>query len=332
MHLLSIIIPVKNEGENLIRLCESVARQCCKEYFDVVIVNDSDPGYEKYVTRCINIMKDVGVDVKLLRGERQGVGIAMYKGLMVANGTYILFLDADDILREDFMSKIIPLLTKGSFVSVLSKGVILRGWRGLYYATQLLATLRKGLVFHKRYGFVNILYIWQRDLVLALSKIVYPKLSLLDQIDVKKLIEMHITKTKNHGHIDEVLIEDHRHVYEAYSLSFIYRRLRWYWGALRTIRDILKLIDVKMYLLLLPLTITFTIVLAATLGSELLLALISIYLMLLGITEVLARLPRKNPLIELFVSITWLPAHLIVKSVLAYVVIVSIIKARCKLK
>ena len=240
----------------------------------------------------------------------------------------MLFLNADNILREDFMLKAIPLLTKGSFVSVLLKGVILRGWRGLYYANQLLAILRKGLVFHKRYGFVNILYyIWLRDLVSVASKIRCPKLSLLDQIDAKKLIELHITKTKNHGHIDEVLIEDHRHVYEAYNLSFIYRRLRWYWGVFRTIRDMLKLIDVKMYLLLLSLTITLTIVLAATLGSELLLALISIYLTLLGITEALARLPRKNPLIELFVSITWLPAHLIVKSVLAYVVIVSIIKS-----
>jgi len=124
---LSIIVPVKNEERKLIELCESIARQCCKEYFEVVIVDDSDPGYEEYVTRCINTMKSVGVNVKLLRGERQGVGIAMNKGLMVANGTYILFLDADNILREEFVSKIIPLLTKGSFVSVLSKGIILRG-------------------------------------------------------------------------------------------------------------------------------------------------------------------------------------------------------------
>ncbi|MCC6056363.1 MAG: glycosyltransferase [Desulfurococcaceae archaeon] len=326
MYHFSIVLPVKNEGQNLIELCESIARQCCKEYFEVVIVDDSDPGYEEHVTRCINIMKDVGVNVKLLRGERQGVGAAMYKGLMIANGTHILFLDADNILREGFMSKVIPLLTKGSFVSVLSKGIILRGWRGLYYASQLLATLRKGLVFHRRYGFVNILYIWQRDLVSALSKIIYSKLSLLDQIDVRKLIELHITKTKNHGHIDEVLIEDHRHVYEASNLSFNYRRLRWYWGLFRTIRDVLKLTDVKIYLLLLPLTITLTIVLAATLGSKLLLALISIYLVLLGITETIARLPRKDPLIELFVSITWLPPHLIVKSVLAYAVMVSLVK------
>jgi hypothetical protein len=154
----------------------------------------------------------------------------------------------------------------------------------------------------------------------------YSKLSLLDQIDVRKLIELHITKTKNHGHIDEVLIEGHRHVYEAYNLSFIYRRLRWYWGVFRTTRDILKLIDVKMYLLLLPLTITLTIVLAVTLGSELLLALIFVYLVLLGITEVLARLSHKDPLIEIVVSITWLPAYLIVKSILAYAVIISLVK------
>ena len=326
MVLFSIIVPVKNEGQNLIELCESIARQCCKEYFEVVIVDDSDPEYEEHVTRCINIMKGVGVNVKLLRGERQGVGVAMYKGLMIANGTHILFLDADNILREDFMSKVIPLLTKGSFVSVLSKSAILKGWRGLYYANQLPAILRKGLVFHRRYGFVNILYIWQQDLVSVLSKIMYPKLSLLDQIDLRKLIKLHEAKNKNRGHVDEVLIEDHRHVYEAYNLGFIYRRLRWYWGVFRTIRDVLKLTDVKIYLLLLPLTITLTIVLAVTLGSKLLLALISIYLVLLGITETIARLPCKDPLIELFVSITWLPTYLTIKSILAYAVMVSLVK------
>jgi glycosyltransferase involved in cell wall biosynthesis len=324
--LFSIIVPVKNEGRNLIELCESIARQCCKEYFEVVIVDDSDPEYEEYVTRCINTMKGVGVNVKLLRGERQGVGVAMYKGLMIANGTHILFLDADNILRGDFMLKVIPLLTKGSFVSVLLKSIILRSWRGLYYAHQLLATLRKGLVFHRRYGFVNILYIWRRDLVSALSKITYPKLSLLDQIDLRKLIKLHEARSKNRGHVDEVLIEDHRHAHEAYNLSFIYRRLRWYWGVFRTIRDVLKLVDVKVYLLLLPLTITLLIVLAITVDSELLLALIFVYLVLLGITEVLARLPHKDPLIEIVVSITWLPAYLIVESILAYAVMVSLIK------
>jgi len=326
MYLLSIIIPVRNEGENLIEFCVSIARQCCKEYFEVVIVDDSDPGYEKYVTRCINIMKGVGVNVKLLRGERQGVGVAMYKGLMIANGTHILFLDVDNILREDFMLKVIPLLTKGSFVSVLLKGIILRGWRGLYYASQLLATLRKGLVFHRRYGFVNILYIWRRDLVSVLSQIMYPKLSLLDQIDLRKLIKLHEARSKNREHVDEVLIEDHRHAHEAYNLNFIYRRLKWYWGVFRTVRDVLKLTDVKVYLFLLPSTITLLIVLAITVGYELLLALVFMYLVLLGITEVLARLPHKNPLIEVVVSITWLPAYLIVKSILAYAVIISLIK------
>jgi len=72
---------------------------------------------------------------------------------------------------------------------------------------------------------------------------------LLDQIDLRKLIELHITKTKNHEHIDEVLIEDYRHVHEAYNLGFIYKRLRWYWGIFRSIKDVLKLIDVKMYLI-----------------------------------------------------------------------------------
>jgi len=322
MALLSIIIPIKNEGQNLIELCKSIARQCCKEYFEVVIVDDSDPEYEEYVAKCINIMNNANVNAKLLRGGQRGVGAAMYKGLTATNSVYVLFLDADNILREDFMSKVIPLLTKGSFVSILLKSVILRGWRGLYYASQLLATLRKGLVFHRRYGFVNILYIWQRDLVLMLSKIMYPKLSLLDQIDLKKLIELHITKTKNHEHINEALIEDHRHVYEAYNLDFIYRRLRWYWLSFGNVKNVLKLRDVRMYLLLLPLAILLIIALILMLGFKLLLTLTILYLALLVVTEVFA---PQSPLIELITGITWLPMLLIVKSALTYTLIINMI-------
>lgn len=51
MVLFSIIVPVKNEGLNIIELCESIARQCYKEYFEVAIVDDSDPKYEAYVAK-----------------------------------------------------------------------------------------------------------------------------------------------------------------------------------------------------------------------------------------------------------------------------------------
>jgi len=137
---------------------------------------------------------------------------------------------------------------------------------------------------------------------------------------------LHEARSKDRGHVDEVLIEDHRHAHEAYNLSFIYRRLRWYWSVFKAIRDVLNSVDVKVYLLLLPLTITLLIVLAITVGSELLVALIFVYLVLLGITEVLAHLSHKDPLIEIVVSITWLPAYLIVKSILAYAVIISLVK------
>lgn len=324
--LLSIIIPVKNEGTNLIELCKSIVRQCCKEHFEVVIVDDSDPKYEEYVAKCFDTMRNAGVNVRLLRGGQQGVGVAMYRGLVATNSVYVLFLDADNILRENFMLKTVPLLEKSSFVSMLSKGVILRGWRGLYYAGQLPAVLRRGLIFHRKYGFVNILYIWQRDLILASSKIMYSKLSLLDQIDLRRLEEIHIIKTKNHVHIDEVLIENHRHVYEAYNLGFIYGRLRWYWTACGNMEGILRLADVKIYLLLLPLIILLMTILSIILGFKLLLTLISLYLTFLGITEVSARISHKYPLIEFITGTVWLPTYLIVKSILAYAVIISLVK------
>jgi cellulose synthase/poly-beta-1,6-N-acetylglucosamine synthase-like glycosyltransferase len=64
------------------------------------------------------------VNVRLLHGALQGLGVARYNGLVVANGMYMLFFDADNVLKEDFMSKVIPLLTKDSSVSLHSKGYL----------------------------------------------------------------------------------------------------------------------------------------------------------------------------------------------------------------
>jgi glycosyltransferase involved in cell wall biosynthesis len=275
MKLLSVIIPVKNEKENLIKLCKSIAMQCCKEAFEVIIIDDSGSGYENYVGECIDILKSTKVNVRYFRGEGRGVGAAMFKGLLSAEGVFIIFLDADNILRENFMSKVKPLLLDGLFISFFSKGVILKWSKGLYFANQLVGALRKGLIFHKRYGFINNLYIWHRELILTFSELKNPKISLLDQIDLKKLSELHIQKIKRYHNIDEILVEDHRHIYETHNIDFIYKRLKWYWGSFNSLRKVLKFSDVKIYLIILPVIVAIMFIIGVLIDIEFLIILIA---------------------------------------------------------
>jgi glycosyltransferase involved in cell wall biosynthesis len=321
MKLLSVIIPVKNEKENLIKLCKSIAMQCCKEAFEVIIIDDSGSGYENYVGECIDILKSTKVNVRYFRGEGRGVGAAMFKGLLSAEGVFIIFLDADNILRENFMSKVKPLLLDGLFISFFSKGVILKWSKGLYFANQLVGALRKGLIFHKRYGFINNLYIWHRELILTFSELKNPKISLLDQIDLKKLSELHIQKIKRYHNIDEILVEDHRHIYETHNIDFIYKRLKWYWGSFNSLRKVLKFSDVKIYLIILPVIVAIMFIIGVLIDIEFLIILIALYLLLLLITEKLA---HKNPLAELATGVIWLPILLIIKGVLAYIILIKL--------
>ncbi|MGB9831390.1 MAG: glycosyltransferase family 2 protein, partial [Fervidicoccus fontis] len=249
--LLSIVLPVRNETYNLLEVCKSISAQRSREVFEVIIVDDSDPEYEVFVKKCVEDLRSSNVDVEWVKGSRRGVGIAMLSGLERARGDYVFFIDTDNVLERDFMETVTPLLNKGYFVSLLSKSVISRCCRSLFYAQQLLSTLRGGLNFNRAYGFVNTLYIWQRNILLREARVRRPEISLLDDLGPANLVALH-RKLLRHYHIDKVLVKDVRHVYEKFDAMFIYKRLKWYYndyGSLATKKDYL------IALLIAPLTI-----------------------------------------------------------------------------
>lgn len=326
MTILTIVIPTKNEGVNLKILCESLSRQSFKELFEVIIVDDSDPHYEKLVTSCISVLEDAGVKVRYLKGCGKGVGAAMLKGLEASNGRYVLFLDADNVLEENFMLEVMPLLVRGMFVSFLSRSIISKGFTGLFYANQLLATLKGRLRFHKKYGFVNTLYIWRKDVIMKMAKLSNFKLSLLDQLNLNDLIKKNVAESKGYTHIDKVLVEDIRHIFNNFDHVFIYNRLKWYWGSVGGIREVLRLKDFKMAILILPLAVflvllSYMLLSAANPAIPMVIAILYVF----ALTSTF-KVKSCNPFIQLLLAILWLPLLTLVKSVIVYVFLYTMIK------
>lgn len=107
MPLLSIIIPVYN-AEKYLRstldsvFCQDYAREC-----EVLLVNDGSTDsslaiMQEYADRYENI--------NIVEKANEGVSAARNCGIKRAGGSYLFFMDADDVLSPYFFSTILPQL------------------------------------------------------------------------------------------------------------------------------------------------------------------------------------------------------------------------------
>lgn len=109
MYDLTVIIPFyNNKFDEFERALQSISYQ---DEISVEIIIIDDGSEEKVSLQVKNYVKKY-TDVVLLRQENKGVSSARNRGVYLAKGKYITFLDADDTLSEHFFSDIrdiIPL-------------------------------------------------------------------------------------------------------------------------------------------------------------------------------------------------------------------------------
>lgn len=103
--LLSIIIPVYNGEEYIARCLESVFHQSKGLNFELIIIDDASTDQtmeivEEYANRYPGV-------VRIFHNEIQkGVSTARNKGMEMACGIWIAFLDADDLLDKHFFENV----------------------------------------------------------------------------------------------------------------------------------------------------------------------------------------------------------------------------------
>lgn len=100
--IISLVIPCYNVPEEQIRRAlDSVKRQTFKDY-EVIVVDD---GSSKEFAEALDQLCAQLDHSTLIRTENCGVSAARNIGISAAKGEYIAFLDADDILTDDFMER-----------------------------------------------------------------------------------------------------------------------------------------------------------------------------------------------------------------------------------
>ena len=99
---LSIIMPSKNEAEGIAYALESWIRVCEGLDYEIIVVDDSDDDTPNIVRKFMKKHKNI----KLINGERKGVGAARNLGFEHSTGKIIIWSDADghpESLRKELI-------------------------------------------------------------------------------------------------------------------------------------------------------------------------------------------------------------------------------------
>lgn len=107
--MISIIIPIYNVERYILDCLTSIKKQTYKE-IEVICIDDCG------TDSSINLVKEFikenpDMNVRIINHEyNQGLSVARNTGISVATGQYTMFLDSDDMLVQDSIKKIIPIL------------------------------------------------------------------------------------------------------------------------------------------------------------------------------------------------------------------------------
>ncbi|WP_100372079.1 glycosyltransferase [Bacillus sp. FJAT-45037] len=101
---LSIIIPARNEENNLPRLLHSINRQLTNKQIEIIVVNDHSTDETKQ--RAIQLGATV-IDAPPLPENWLGKPWACWNGATIARGSHFLFIDADTWFDDEGLDKLI---------------------------------------------------------------------------------------------------------------------------------------------------------------------------------------------------------------------------------
>lgn len=114
---LSIIVPVYNVAKFLPRCLDSVlaAKKAATEVeTEIICVNDGS------TDNSAEVLSKYSSQVKIITQENRGLGPARNAGLEVMSGEYVMFVDSDDRIPEDAISKMMKVAKESKASLVVS--------------------------------------------------------------------------------------------------------------------------------------------------------------------------------------------------------------------
>jgi len=107
----SVIIPVYNAEKTLNRCVNSLLRQNYREA-EIILVNDGSTDHSEEICKAFETSSQ---QIRYIYKENGGVSSARNAGLERAAGKYIVFVDSDDAVAEDYFFQLDILDCKGEY-------------------------------------------------------------------------------------------------------------------------------------------------------------------------------------------------------------------------
>ena len=101
---ISVIVPTFNSSNTIERLMHSLSNQIFKD-FEIIFIDDCSS--DDTVDTIRKALENTNIKYQLLINEsNRGPGYSRNRGIEKANGDYIVFIDSDDVVREDHLSSL----------------------------------------------------------------------------------------------------------------------------------------------------------------------------------------------------------------------------------
>ena len=96
----SVIVPVYNREKTIRRCIDSILEQTY-ENIELIVINDGS------TDDSLKIIESYGKKLKLIDQKNGGVSVARNKGIQVATGEAIIFVDSDDYIDSTFIGEMV---------------------------------------------------------------------------------------------------------------------------------------------------------------------------------------------------------------------------------
>lgn len=118
MYLISFVIPVYNTGKYIKKCLESIySQELDPSTFEIIIIDDGSTDNSKSI---INEFINLHPNCKYYFQENNGQSSARNRGLKLAQGYFIHFIDSDDFLKENSLNDIFNSITNLQALDVIA--------------------------------------------------------------------------------------------------------------------------------------------------------------------------------------------------------------------